>query len=595
MRRHCLFTSTLMVALLALVIFAFVGLMTDAPPRSQSAEPVGPPVTYADYGRQAITNMIADFYTQGRWKYCISGCIATNTDWGADSLTYTLYLRWLINNEDTSVIPYLQTLGGTAPSYPPPCQTTTNCFQWSDQPLWDSVALGREYEATGQQNASILAKEKASFDVVDQADPSIYAFGACPGIHYQQPGSGYKLKTLETDSNYIKAALLLYSNTQDASYLAKARAQYAAVRRHFLDPHLPLYSVYVFDDGTTCSQVQGRFFASVNGNMIFNGLTLAQDTSDPTYRVDALATAQAVADHLSDANGVFADMQAENDIVEPLIEAMYNVATTQHQPFAASWLLAAASASASSLKANGAYSRFFDGPPNPGTSTEWQSNGGYALAVAAAALDPNGTPETNTAWASATTHLSLITTLSLPASITFTGSGIALIGTLGEQCCEPGHARVFIDGSETTDTTGIWQNKSSSGISIPQTVLFAWRWPTSGTHTIKIRPGVLNAKEGPSFIDIRSYLVLDEPPGSLCHLQAQAGAAASACSAADPGGKGSGVRQIEQTLNQPCDMIRGNATPAHPFPSKDGSDAAPAPVLSHQRLEPGEKSGFNPG
>ena len=82
------------------------------------------------------------------------------------------------------------------------------------------------------------------------------------------------------------------------------------------------------------------------------------------------------------------------------------------------------------------------------------------------------------------------------------------MGILGERCCEAGHARVFIDGKETVDKTGIWQNKSSSGISIANTVLFAWRWPTAGRHTIQIQPGIYNAKEGGSFIDITSSLVI---------------------------------------------------------------------------------------
>src|SRR6266516_2719346 len=146
-------------------------------------------------------------------------------------------------------------------------------------------------------------------------------------------------------------------------------------------------------------------------------------------------------------------------------------------------------------------------PPAAGTSSAWQSNGGYALAVAAAGIHPSGTPATTTAWVNATSHPSSITTASLPASITFTGTGIALIGTLGEHCCQDGHARVYIDGTETVDTTGIWQNKSSPGISIPNTVLFAWRWPTAGRHTIQIEPGIPNAKEGGSFIDITSFLV----------------------------------------------------------------------------------------
>ncbi|HKD77907.1 MAG TPA: hypothetical protein VKB76_20540, partial [Ktedonobacterales bacterium] len=220
-----------------------------------------------------------------------------------------------------------------------------------------------------------------------------------------------------------------------------------------------------------------------------------------------IATGQAVANDLSDARGVFTDLQAENDVVEPLVEGMYDLAAEEGQSFATSWMQAAASASASSLKSTGAYSRMFDGPANQGTITIWQTNGGYALAFAEAGLNPNGAPATTSAWANATSHTTAITTSSLPASVTFTGSGIALIGTLGEQCCEPGHARVFIDGAETTDTTGIWQNKSSSGLTIPNTVLFAWRWSSSGTHTITIYPGIANPKEGGSFVHIQSYLV----------------------------------------------------------------------------------------
>jgi hypothetical protein len=491
-----------MKALLA-VLAVYTCLVTCGchPPQPQS------PKTYADYANQAITNMLNDFYTHGHWRRCMSGCIAMNIDWGADSLTYTLFLRWQINHHDPGVVPYLKTLSATAPTSPPPCKTVQDCLTWSDQPLWDSVAAGLEYQATGQKYPDILTKEQADFNAVDGASSSIYLFGACPTIHYQQPGGVLRLKTLESDSNYIKAALLLYDNTGNKSYLTKAEAAYTAVRQYFLDPHLPLYTVYMFDDSTRCSQVPGRFFASVNGIMIDNGLKLAQDTGDTRYRSDAVATAQAIADHLSDANGVFADLQAENDIVEPLVEAMYNLATEENQPFARTWILTAASASASSLKPDGAYSRFFDGPPQVGTSSIWQTNGGYALAVAAVGVDPTGTPTTTTAWANARSYRTSITSTKLPASITFTGTGIALIGTLGERCCEPGHARVYIDGTETVDTTGIWQNKSSSAISIPNTVLFAWRWPTAGMHTIKIQPGIPNPKEGGSFIDITSYLV----------------------------------------------------------------------------------------
>ena len=96
----------------------------------------------------------------------------------------------------------------------------------------------------------------------------------------------------------------------------------------------------------------------------------------------------------------------------------------------------------------------------------------------------------------------------LPASFTFTGSAIALIGTLGERCCEPGHARVLVDGTETFDRTGIWQSKSSSGRSLPDSVLFAWRWPRPGPHTLAFAPGAVNGKEGASFLHLRAYVIL---------------------------------------------------------------------------------------
>ena len=83
-----------------------------------------------------------------------------------------------------------------------------------------------------------------------------------------------------------------------------------------------------------------------------------------------------------------------------------------------------------------------------------------------------------------------------PASIAVTGSAIALIGTLGERCCEPGHARVFVDGRETVDGTGIWQNKSSSGRSLPRSVLFAWRWPQSRHAHDSPRAGRAERKGG---------------------------------------------------------------------------------------------------
>ena len=110
--------------------------------------------------------------------------------------------------------------------------------------------------------------------------------------------------------------------------------------------------------------------------------------------------------------------------------------------------------------------------------------------------------EPDDAWPHATTQR--VTLASLPATLRFTGSGIALIGTLGERCCEPGRARLLLDGRELVDQTGIWQNKSSAGRPLPDSVLLAWRWPASGTHVLRFEPDAANPKEGGPFLDVRA-------------------------------------------------------------------------------------------
>jgi len=61
--------------------------------------------------------------------------------------------------------------------------------------------------------------------------------------------------------------------------------------------------------------------------------------------------------------------------------------------------------------------------------TQWQSAGGLALAIAATALDPSGVPAVD-AWAGATRVDDDIS--AVPSSLSFTGSAVALIGTIGE-------------------------------------------------------------------------------------------------------------------------------------------------------------------
>jgi len=458
-----------------------------------------------DYATRAATSarlLEHTFYNgTGLWHMCAGmRCSTKNRDWGSDSLTYALWFRWKLTG-DPAMLPLLRTLAQTAHTWVPGDKGS------SDTVMWDSIANSREYQVTG--SATALAKAKAAFAWVDSVMADGFGSGACPEIDYQWPhGAGGNLKTLETATNYIKAALLLHQITGSATYLAKAKAQYEQVRRYFLIGGVPLYTVYVFDNGTTCRALPGRYFASVNGNMIWAGAELAADTGDRGYLRQAIATGHAVRSRLSDAAGVYADLQADNDVVEPLIEAMYTLATTEHQAFARDWLLSAASAAGADQNAAGEFGRFFDGPPPTSVSTAWQINGGIALIQAAAALEPNGRPADPDFWRRASYVADARGLDTSPLQISFTGRAIAIMGSVGAQCCIDGHARVFVDGTETFDRTGIWQNMTSPSVQQPDQVLFAWRWQGSGRHTITIKPGVSDPMEGGSFFAMNGYLVV---------------------------------------------------------------------------------------
>lgn len=480
--------------LTATAFLALGATFVTAPVRPRAIRLTG---TYGSSADAAAATLERRFYhAPGRWNMCLpENCGTAVRDWGADSLTYALYLRWHLAG-DPQAIPIMEALAQSAPVYHS-CKRGA-CTMWSDIPMWDAIADARMFEVTA--NRLVLTKARRAFAVVDSSDA--FALGACPQIDFPRPGGAPSaLKTLETDSNYIKAALLLHRLTGEPAYLSKAKAKYAAVRRYFLDPSVPLYSVYVFDDGAACRQLPKRFFASVNGNMIDNGLMLATQTGDPAYRHDAISTARAVARYLSDPSGVFADFQAENDVAEPLVEAMDDLATHEHRAFARDWLITGAAAAKPAQ--TGAYGRFFNGPPPAGPVSAWASSGGLALAIVAGALEPSGTPARNDGWGSR--RFVRCPVASTAASISFNGRAIALIGTIGDVCCEAGHARVFIDGSETFNQTGIWQNKSSSGHRLPNSVLLGWRRPHAGPHTIAFAPGTANAKEGGSFLHLAGY------------------------------------------------------------------------------------------
>jgi Glycosyl hydrolase family 76 len=476
------------------VLIAAIALIAAAGPASNA------PPTFRELGDDAAQTLTTRWYTgEGRWRTCLDpSCGSGNVDWGSDSLTGALYERRLLTG-DAALLPVFRALQSTEPRYGD-CRRS-RCTSWSDVPMWDAVAALRTYDVTRDETA--LRNAEAAYRYVAASD--VFARGACPAIDYQRPhAESGGLKTLETDANATLAAAMLAERTNRPEYLDDATRRYAAVRAWFLDRDVPLYTVYVFDDGRACRALPHRFFASVNGVMIEAGLTLARLTGEAHYAEDARATAHAIR-ALDDDRGIFTDLQAENDVVEPLVLAML-VLARGGDTFAREWILRNAAAAVHARGGDGAYGRFFDGPPPRGIVTAWQSNGGLALEIAAASLAPNERAEPGDPWRGAETRPVALT--SLPQSFRFTGSGIVLSGTLGARCCELGRARLLIDGRETFDATGIWQNKSSAGRPLPDSVLFAWRWRESGAHELRFEPDTPNAKEGGPFIDVRSATVV---------------------------------------------------------------------------------------
>lgn len=467
--------------------------------------------TFSQLGDDVLSTMKRSWYVPGTgWRGCAVGCGASDQDWGADSLTTVLYERWLLTH-DPALTTWLRELIGSAPDH------GRDSTMWSDVPLWDAVAAVRMYDVTHDP----AALRRAVDDYAYVAGGTSFAGGACTTIDYQYPQGGSErgpagagLKTLESDANRILAAALLAQRVPEANdrarYLAEARRSYAAARRWFLDRSRSLYTVYAFDSGRDCRIVPQRFFASVNGVMIEAGLELTRATGDERYARDARATAHAVA-QLADDRGIFTDLQAENDIVEPLVLAMVELAQAGDAE-ARAWIVTNAAAAVQARNADGSYGRFFDGPA-PSRVTIFETNGGFGLMIGAAAFAPEQYPDGSDPWRSA---VSRDVRISAPGTYTFTGSGIAMLGTLGEYCipafsgdrlCDGGHAHVRIDGSEMVDRTGIWQGKMFGGRT-PDAVLFAWRWTKRGVHSLQFELGDQNGKEGPSFLDVRRVLIL---------------------------------------------------------------------------------------
>ena len=458
------------------------------------ADPTPAPA-FSQAGVRAVRDLVSNFYNgDGKWRTCDrADCSTSNSDWGVDAATYALYIEWA-QTHNSQIVRLMSQLAAASPRYGAPCQDGP-CPNWSDTPAWDAVADMREFQILHDQRS--LENAEAALAYVQQSHA--FATGACSDIPYQRPPQdGSHVKSLETTANAVKADLLVYEATHNSVYLNAARNGYDAARRYYLDLELPLYTVHVTDDGQTCSQVSRRFFASVNGDMIWNGIELWRLTGEQHFFDEAIATARAVDDDLSDNRGVFANVQGENDVEEPLVEAMLDLAQHENRTFARNWVIRNATAALSARSGDGSFSRFFDGPAQRTTSI-WETNGGVALEIAAAAIAPDVPAVAIDAWDPS--RDASVTITSLPATITVDGSGVALVGTMSP-LCEHGHVRVLIDGVETVDQTGLWQNPSMpSGPS----VLFAWRWSEAGHHTITLEPGDEGAAT-PNALSLESYV-----------------------------------------------------------------------------------------
>jgi hypothetical protein len=474
-----------------------------------SVHRLAPGPSYATLARKSIFMLEHTFYsTAGRWHMCVPLrhrlCNTKNRDWGADALTYDLYLRWQVAR-DRSVVPLLAGLARTG------IRWTPARFGSSDNMMWDAIAEVREYQVTGSRRA--LADAQAAMATLSAGPSGGFAAGACPAISYQwrfgHRDSG--LKTLETDSNYVKLALLLYEVTGIRADLRDAEARYAAIRRYYLSPAAPLYTDFVIDNGRACRAVPRIFLGSTNGNMIWAGATLASDTGRSAYLRQAIATARAVSAHLRDGAGSYNGLFTDIDIGEPLVEAMYTLATTCHQAFARHWLLTAASAASADVNSRYEFGRFYDGPPPASEVTSWAVNGGVALMTAAAGLDGTGRSADPAFWTNAVRvrdNLVLARPAGPTLPIRFTGRAIAILGTIGDVCCRAGHAWVAVDGARTFSDVGIWQNRSSPARRLRDQVLFAWRWRTAGPHTITILPASYNVLQGGTYFHMTGYLLV---------------------------------------------------------------------------------------
>ena len=127
-------------------------VVASCSPGHGSGSPGTPTETFRQTSDDALQAMETVFYQDGNWELCVPtqcGILKYDDfDWGADSLTAALYLRWSIDG-DSDIPPMMTRLDANGATYGT-C-TASSCPTWSDVPLWDSIAASHEHLVLGSR------------------------------------------------------------------------------------------------------------------------------------------------------------------------------------------------------------------------------------------------------------------------------------------------------------------------------------------------------------------------------------------------------------------------------------------------------------
>ncbi len=253
-----------------LAVAVVVGLSVDAGTPAGGANPSALGSTFALAGTLATDTLLKRFSTgRGSWALCSpSLCGSADQDWGADSLTYTLALRER-TRPAPALLRTLAQLALAAPRYPAAC-SGRSCVGWSDVPSGmrsPSRASTRPHTSRGPSRRRRRPSRSS------RTRPCTRAVRALRSGTSSPTEAANDLKTLETDGNAIKAALLLYARAARRRIPRDRRAPLCGGPKLLSRPRGRRSTpTYVFDNGAHCAQLPHRFFASGNGNMIWNGV-----------------------------------------------------------------------------------------------------------------------------------------------------------------------------------------------------------------------------------------------------------------------------------------------------------------------------------